>query len=123
MEWGTFDLHSTVAIIPRGYSFTGLTPDGHNGKKWNAKYGVVGLDMLERDLLADGMDEKGLGIPVQAHWMVTEPSGKSIVIEYLDNELRIFDNPLGVITNSPSYDWHMINLRNSGESLSSGASC
>lgn len=37
---------------------------------------------------------------------------KSIVIEYLDGELRIFDNPLGVITNSPSYDWHMTNLRN-----------
>lgn len=173
MEWGTFDLNSRVAIIPRGYEFTGLTPDGYNGKKWKSKYGIVGLDLLGKDLLADGMNEKGLatglfyhpgfasymkydmsqannsitavdivsfilsqfatidevrsgmesvrvvpvveeaiGIPVQGHWMVTEPSGKSIVIEYLDNELRIFDNPLGVITNSPSYDWHMTNLRN-----------
>jgi len=173
MEWGTFDLNSRVAIIPRGYEFTGLTPDGYNGKKWKSKYGIVGLDLLGKDLLADGMNEKGLatglfyhpgfasymkydmsqannsitavdivsfilsqfatidevrsgmesvrvvpvveeaiGIPVQGHWMVTEPSGKSIVIEYLDKELRIFDNPLGVITNSPSYDWHMTNLRN-----------
>ena len=56
--------------------------------------------------------EEAIGIPVQGHWMVTEPSGKSIVIEYLDNKLHIFDNPLGVITNSPSYDWHMTNLRN-----------
>ena len=56
--------------------------------------------------------EEAIGIPVQGHWMVTEPSGKSVVIEYLDNKLRIFDNPLGVITNSPSYDWHMTNLRN-----------
>ena len=173
MEWGTFDLNSRVAIVPRGYSFNGLTPDGYNGKKWRAKYGVVGLDMLEKDLLADGMNEKGLaaglfyhpgfaeymeykkdqadntitavdvvsyiltqfatinevkqgmqdvrvvavvekaiGIPVQGHWMVTEASGKSIVIEYLDGELSIFDNPLGVITNAPTYDWHMTNLRN-----------
>jgi len=173
MEWGTFDLDSRVAIIPRGYAFAGLTPDGQNGKKWVAKYGVVALDMLERNVLADGMNEKGLaagmfyhpgfagymeydrnqanqsmtaidvvayiltqyatidevksamksvrvvsvvekvlGIPIQAHWMVTEPSGKSIVIEYLDNTLRIFDNPLGVITNAPGFDWHMTNLRN-----------
>jgi choloylglycine hydrolase len=34
MEWGTFDLNTRVAIIPRGYVFTGLTPDGHNGRKW-----------------------------------------------------------------------------------------
>jgi choloylglycine hydrolase len=26
MEWGAFDPNSRVAIIPRGYSFTGLTP-------------------------------------------------------------------------------------------------
>jgi len=44
--------------------------------------------------------------------MVTEPSGKSIVVEYLEGQLRIFDNSLGVITNAPGYDWHMINLRN-----------
>jgi len=173
MEWGTFDLNSRVAIIPRGYSFTGLTPDGYNGKQWKAKYGVVGLDMLEKDVLSDGMNERGLtaglfyhpgfadymeydkgeanntitavdvisyiitqfstidevrhgmqdvrlvavveealGIPVLAHWMVTEPSGKTIVIEYLDGELHIFDNPLGVITNAPAFDWHVTNLRN-----------
>lgn len=173
MEWGTFDLHSRVTIFPRGYQFTGLTPDGYNGKTWQAKYGFLGLDMLQRDILADGMNEKGLavglfyhpgyarymkydkvrakdtitavdivpyilaqfatvaeakkgmqgvivvpvvekslGIPMQAHWMVTEPSGKSMVIEYLNGRLRIFDNPLGVITNAPAYDWHMTNLRN-----------
>ena len=173
MEWGSFDLNSRVAVIPRGYSFRGLTPDGYNGKKWKAKYGVVGLDMLEKDVLGDGMNEKGLaaglfyhpgfakymeyekdqadntitavdvvsyilaqfstveevkqgmqnirvvavveealGIPVLAHWMVTDVSGKSIVIEYLDGQLRIFDNPLGVITNAPAYDWHLTNLRN-----------
>ena len=56
--------------------------------------------------------EAAIGIPVLAHWMVTEPSGKSIVIEYSDGRLNIFDSPLGVITNAPTYDWHMTNLRN-----------
>jgi penicillin V acylase-like amidase (Ntn superfamily) len=32
--------------------------------------------------------------------------------EYLKGELKLFDAPLGVITNSPSYDWHETNLRN-----------
>ncbi|MEA1948287.1 MAG: linear amide C-N hydrolase [Thermodesulfobacteriota bacterium] len=60
MEWGAFDLNSRVTIIPRGFEFTGLTPDGETGKKWKAKYGVVGLDMLEKLTIADGMNEKGL---------------------------------------------------------------
>ena len=96
--------------------------------KAQAKNTIIALDIVSYILsqfstieeVKNGMEnvrvlpvvEKAIGIPVQAHWMVTEPSGKSIVIEYLDKELRIFDNPLGVITNSPSYDWHMTNIRN-----------
>jgi choloylglycine hydrolase len=53
-----------------------------------------------------------IGIPPPAHYIVTEPSGKAIVMEYLKGELVIFDAPLGVITNAPTYDWHEINLRN-----------
>ena len=52
------------------------------------------------------------GIPAPVHFMVVEQSGKTIVVEYLEGELKIFDNPLRVITNSPSFDWHMTNLRN-----------
>ena len=52
------------------------------------------------------------GIPPPVHFMVVEQSGKTIVVEYLEGELKIFDNPLRVITNSPSFDWHMTNLRN-----------
>ena len=46
MEWGTFDLHSRVVMIPRGYRITGSTPDGQNGKVYTGKSGVVGLDMI-----------------------------------------------------------------------------
>ena len=60
MEWGTFDINTRVSIIPRGYQFRGLTPDGQNGKQWTAKYGVLGLDALNKDELVDGMNETGL---------------------------------------------------------------
>jgi len=46
------------------------------------------------------------------HFIVYDKSGKSIVIEPLDGKLVIYDNPIGVITNSPTFDWHMTNLRN-----------
>lgn len=46
------------------------------------------------------------------HWIVYDKSGKSIVIEPLKGKLVVSDNPLGVLTNSPSFDWHMTNLRN-----------
>ena len=46
------------------------------------------------------------------HWIVYDKSGKSIVIEPLGGKLVVSDNPLGVLTNSPTFDWHMTNLRN-----------
>jgi choloylglycine hydrolase len=46
------------------------------------------------------------------HFVVYDRSGKSVVIEPSDKSLKIYDNPLGVVTNSPTYDWHMTNLRN-----------
>lgn len=67
MEWGAFDLHSRVALIPIGYEFTGLTPDGNNGKKFTVKHGIVALDMLGKEYIADGMNDKGLSIGLFYH--------------------------------------------------------
>jgi choloylglycine hydrolase len=47
-----------------------------------------------------------------SHYFVRDKSGKSIVIEPLGGTLKVFDAPLGVVTNAPSYDWHLTNLRN-----------
>lgn len=46
------------------------------------------------------------------HYIVYEKSGRSLTIEPLDGDLIYYDNPLGVLTNSPTFDWHMTNLRN-----------
>jgi choloylglycine hydrolase len=53
-----------------------------------------------------------MGISPGVHYIVTDATGASITIEYIDGKLNVYDNPLGVITNSPSFDWHMTNLRN-----------
>ncbi len=173
LEWGSFDLHSRVTVIPRGYKYATHMPDGKTGFAWTARYGVVGIDAVGKDIVVEGINEKGLsvglfyhpgfavyqaydpalaaqsigptdvgqyllttcanvdevraaiskihvvpvvepalGFAAPVHFIVTEPSGKAIVIEYLKGELTIFDAPLGVITNAPSYDWHETNLRN-----------
>ncbi len=57
--------------------------------------------------------EKAFGAgPAPGHMIVTDPAGNSMVIEYLNGKLWIFDAPLGVLTNAPSYGWHITNLRN-----------
>ncbi|HBI05139.1 MAG TPA: penicillin amidase, partial [Paenibacillaceae bacterium] len=46
------------------------------------------------------------------HWIATDKSGKCIVIEQTKEGLRVIDNPIGVMANSPDFNWHMTNLRN-----------
>lgn len=53
-----------------------------------------------------------LGIVLPLHWVVTDKTGASIVIEYTDKTLHIHQNEVGVMTNSPDYTWHTTNLRN-----------
>ncbi len=45
------------------------------------------------------------------HWMVADRDS-SIVIEPRENGLNVFDNPVGVLTNNPPFDYHMHNLSN-----------
>ncbi|UIJ39556.1 choloylglycine hydrolase family protein (plasmid) [Desulfobaculum bizertense] len=50
--------------------------------------------------------------PVPAHWMFCDSTGARVVVEIKNGICKFFDAPLGVITNAPTYDWHIINLRN-----------
>ena len=34
------------------------------------------------------------------------------MVEYVGGQLHFYDNKIGVMTNSPGYDWHLLNLRN-----------
>ena len=46
------------------------------------------------------------------HWRFTEASGRQIVLEIVNQEMHFYDNPLGVLTNSPGIEWHWTNLNN-----------
>ncbi|HMT02684.1 MAG TPA: linear amide C-N hydrolase [Burkholderiales bacterium] len=46
------------------------------------------------------------------HIVLHDKDGKSIVIEFIKGKTEIYDNLSQVVTNSPTYDWHLTNLRN-----------
>lgn len=53
------------------------------------------------------------------HWITADKNGRCMVVEQTKSGLRLWNNPVGVLTNSPGFDWQMTNLRNYG-CLSSG---
>lgn len=174
MEWGAFDFRSEVMVTPRGLHLQSITPDGKPGLKWKSKYGVIGLNALQKPIYTDGFNEKGLsvsvlylpdyaeyqaydpkqagesldpidlsmwlltnfmtvdevreglpkvrvvpipvkelgGITAPLHFLVSDATGKTIVIEYTKGERHIYDNPVGVLTNAPEFPWHLTNLSN-----------
>lgn len=46
------------------------------------------------------------------HWRISEPSGRMVVLECIDGKPVFYENKLGVLTNSPDFDWQMKNLNN-----------
>lgn len=173
MEFG-FDLKSKALVVPAGTKLSSSLPDESKGIRYTSKYGMVGANGLDRRIIVDGINEKGLYAGVfnfpdyagyakltaknsaramapedyvtwilanfasidevkksyskvvivpnpavelgneslPTHFLVHDASGASVVIEPIDGTFKIHDNPLGVITNSPTFDWHMTNLRN-----------
>ena len=60
IEWGDSYLPSEYVIIPRGQNLVSYTPTGVNGLSFQAKYGVAGLAILQKEFMAEGLNEAGL---------------------------------------------------------------
>ena len=43
------------------------------------------------------------------HWMISD-GNKCIVVEQKKDGIKIYDNPVGVLTNNPSFDYHLMNI-------------
>ena len=65
-------------------------------------------DMLSHiSISVAGADEKTPPTPL--HWMLSDPRS-SLVVEPLASGLSVRDNPVGVLTNSPRFDYHLARL-------------
>lgn len=66
------------------------------------------LECLERiNITNDAFDDKMS--PTSLHWIISD-SKKAITVEQTDKGIEIYENEVGVLTNSPSFDMQMINL-------------
>lgn len=45
------------------------------------------------------------------HWIISDGE-RSLTVESLGNGLKVSENKVGVLTNEPLFDWHMLNLQN-----------
>ena len=45
------------------------------------------------------------------HFIISDRT-KSITVESVKNGLKIYENPVGVLTNNPTFDYHLMNLNN-----------
>lgn len=171
IEWGDGYLPSQYVIIPRGQQIKTYTPTGLNGATFETKYGVVGLSIIQKEFIAEGLNEAGLsaglfyfprygsysgynpaenhrtvndlqlvawmlaqfssvdevktalpsiriigidepGTTSTVHWRIGDADGNQAVLEIVNGIPHFYDNPVGVLTNSPGFEWQLTNLNN-----------
>ncbi|MBR2315815.1 MAG: choloylglycine hydrolase [Clostridia bacterium] len=45
------------------------------------------------------------------HWIISDRE-RSVALESVKSGIKVYDNPVGVLTNNPVFDYHMFNLNN-----------
>lgn len=60
IEWAGGTLKSEYTIVPRNHLLQSYTPTGKNGMTYKAKYGFVGMSVVEPGFVAEGLNEEGL---------------------------------------------------------------
>jgi len=89
-----------IAVTDLGHWILGNFTTVDEVKKAITKIKVVGVNVPQLG-----------GIP-GFHAAVHDSKGNNIVIEFINGETKVYDNPLGVMTNKPTFDWQITNLRN-----------
>lgn len=62
------------------------------------------------EILEYGEDKEDKSI--SSHFFFADAKGEMVVLEPKDGDLVAYDNPYGVLTNSPDFSWHETNLKN-----------
>ncbi|WP_442481518.1 linear amide C-N hydrolase [Aeoliella sp. SH292] len=111
---GLFYFPGTAGYMPYNAADAGKTIAAWELGSWILENCATAAETKEaiQGIVVPDIVFAAMGFSPGIHFIVTDASGKSITIEYLDGKLNVFDNPLGILTNSPSFDWHMTNLQN-----------
>jgi choloylglycine hydrolase len=73
---------------------------------------IQDLRMVLSNISIVGMPDPVTQTIAPLHWIAVDRTGKCVVVEQTRSGLKLFDNPIGVMANSPDLPWHMTNLRN-----------
>lgn len=117
------------ATNEKGLSMAGLNfPDNADYKEYREdKCNVTPFELISyilgeckdiygaKDLLSDinivniNFSEK---LPLSPlHWIISDRFG-SVTVESVEEGLKVYDNPYGVLTNNPTFDYHLMNINN-----------
>lgn len=66
--------------------------------------------LLERINLTDTPFQEQLP-PTQLHWLIADRSG-AVTVESVEEGIKVYENPVGVLTNNPPFDEQMFALNN-----------
>jgi len=97
---GSNSIKKTIALEDVGNWILGTFPNINEVKKGLKSISIQAKTLPELN-----------GVP-PVHLSIHDTSGKSLTIEFLDGEMKVLDNPVGVLTNFPKLEWHLTNLRN-----------
>ena len=64
------------------------------------------------DITVITLEESNLKVIPPYHYVLHDAAGGVLVVEPINGKLVANDNPYGVLTNSPPFDWHINNLGN-----------
>lgn len=67
-------------------------------------------ELLKKMTLVDIQFNENLPV-AELHWIITD-SNEAITVEFVKEGVRIYDNPVGVLTNNPPFDKQIFQLNN-----------
>ena len=85
-----FSYGDEVVITPRNYCFHFLEQSNINNH-----YAIIGMAYVNENLPL-----------AKLHWIISD-SEESITVESVAEGVKIYENPIGVLTNNPSLDKQM----------------
>lgn len=60
VEGSDMDLPGQIVVIPRGQQLQSFTPTDTDGMRFTSKFGAVGLAVVRREFIVEGINERGL---------------------------------------------------------------
>ena len=117
-----YSYQETVTVTPRNFPF-----HFRNGKTLSSHGAIIGmatvmdgyllgqcktLSEVRRCLSEINLWKENFAdqLPLSPlHWMISDKDA-SITVECVKSGLTIYENPVGVLTNNPCFDYHMIHL-------------